>query len=89
MTSKPVNARAVRLLSAVAALGLSALLATRSPQARGPYLSALGDLALGRPAEAAPAKCSNRTCSTLSSCVHANGSNTNCGVGDFCRTLAC
>jgi hypothetical protein len=78
-----------RILPAFAALGLSAVLLTPSPRARGPYLSALGDLALGRPAEAASGKCSNRTCSTLSSCVHANGSNTNCGVGDFCRTSPC
>jgi hypothetical protein len=77
---------AVFILAIVLVAGvLSALPATH----RSPYASALASLATGQVARAA-SRCSDRTCdATGTRCVHLNGSGTDCGVGDFCRTRAC
>jgi len=73
---------------AAGALAAAVLSAWPGP-GNSPYVSALASLATGRIAEAA-SKCSDRTCDTWGTrCVHLNGSHTDCGVGDFCRTRTC
>jgi hypothetical protein len=73
---------------AVAAL-LMGLVSLPPGIGRSPYLSALADLATGQVVQAA-STCSNRTCAASGTrCVHLNGSHTDCGVGDFCRTHVC
>jgi len=68
---------------------VAALLSSGAPAASTPYVSALASVASVRVAQAA-SKCSDRTCdSSGTRCVHLNGSHTDCGVGDFCRTRAC
>lgn len=72
-----------------AALLIAAAVSLSPSPGRSPYRSALAALATGSIAQAAPG-CSNKTCdATGTRCVHLNGSRTNCGVGDFCRTFGC
>ena len=78
----------VAALAAVVAL-LGAVSQSVPATNRSPYVSALATLTAGQVALAA-SRCSNRTCdATGTRCVHLNGSRTDCGVGDFCRTRAC
>ena len=74
----------------VAIVALSALvLSSVAGTCRSPYVSALASLATGQVVRAA-SRCSDRTCDANGTrCVHLNGSHTDCGVGDFCRTRAC
>ncbi len=78
------------LVVVVAAVALvAAVLSSVPATGRSPYVSALASLATGQVARAA-SRCSDRTCdATGTRCVHLNGSHTDCGVGDFCRTHAC
>ncbi|HEU4400510.1 MAG TPA: hypothetical protein VFT43_00260 [Candidatus Polarisedimenticolia bacterium] len=81
--------QAVMLLGMAAGAALLAAVIAPAGVTSGPYRSALSDLAAGQPARAA-SRCADRTCSADGTrCVHVNGSHTNCGIGDFCRTLAC
>jgi len=80
----------LKVAGVVVVVGLVAGVLSSVPAAgRSPYASALASLTAGQVALAA-SRCSNRTCdSTGTRCVHLNGSGTDCGVGDFCRTHAC
>ena len=85
------SSRFVLRVAALAAIIAFVAVVLRSVPAtdRSPYVSALASLTAGQVALAA-SKCSNRTCdATGTRCVHLNGSRTDCGVGDFCRTRAC
>ena len=85
------RSRFVLRVAALAAIIAFVAVVLRSVPAtdRSPYVSALASLTAGQVALAA-SKCSNRTCdATGTRCVHLNGSRTDCGVGDFCRTRAC
>ena len=80
----------LRVAALVAVVALLPVVSQSVPaNNRSPYVSALASLTAGQVALAA-SKCSNRTCdATGTRCVHLNGSGTDCGVGDFCRTHAC
>ena len=85
------RSRFVLRVAALAAIIAFVAVVLRSVPAtdRSPYVSALATLTAGQVALAA-SRCSNRTCdATGTRCVHLNGSRTDCGVGDFCRTHAC
>jgi len=80
----------LRVAALAAVVALLAVVSQSGPAtSRSPYVSALATLTAGQVALAA-SRCSNRTCdATGTRCVHLNGSRTDCGVGDFCRTHAC
>ena len=85
-----VSGLILKFMGVLAGMGIAALLLSGSGRgAATPYASALQSLATGRVAAAA-SKCSDRTCDASGTrCVHLNGSHTDCGVGDFCRTRSC
>ena len=89
MVKRSLRLRAKFLAAFAATLLIVSALASAPVAVRSPYLSALSDWAAGPAVQAAPG-CANKTCdASLTRCIHQNGSHTNCGVGDFCRTAPC